>query len=334
MRTSVQAAILLLVIAAPAHGQTQAWVDVRPPGYGFAASFPAQPAQTAQDAGDGLRIQLWTLEPVEGLALIIGVSDHLPTAVSAEAQLDGAVRGQFERLPPGSTKRSDTRIQIGGVPGRDVIFDMPDGLAKVRTFLSGTRLYQVVAIASAAAAVTLARDIDRFLQSFTIVGPPPAPAAAALRTPRQWTVLRSAEFGFSIDMPAPVGPPSRGAPAHAGWTLSLDGDTTAYLIGVVEIAETRLRTVSPAELLDNAVKGGLDRVPGGVIVGQSDVTLDGYPGRETLIEAPSQPSPLIMRTRMFIVGKWLYILTAVATPSSVDPAEVDRFLRSFALISR
>lgn len=334
MRTSVQAAVLLLAAAASAFGQAQAWVDVRPTGSGFAASFPSQPAYSMQDAVDGGRIHLWTLEAVPGLALIIGLTDHTPTTVSAEAQLDGAVRGQFERLPSGSTKRSDTRILMGTVPGREVIFDMPDGVAKVRTYLAGTRLYQVVAIASAAAAATSMRDMDRFLQSFSIVESPPAPSAAPVRTPRQWTVLRSDEFGFSAEFPGPVGPPDRGAPVQAGWALSLDGDTTAYLIGVVEIAQERLRTASPAQLLDDAVKGGLDRVPGGVIVGQSDVTLDGYPGREALINAPSQLSPLIMRSRLFIVGKRMYILTAVASPAGIDPAEVDRFLTSFTLISR
>lgn len=173
MRTSFQAAVALLCLVVPAHAQTAPWIELRPEGQGFALWFPGTPSYIKQPATADtgyVVVDTWAYEPRPEVVFLLGASE-IPAAAmlraDATTQLSAAVRGQFERMPAGSTIKYENPIDIAGFQGREAVFQMADGIAKTRVFIVGNRLYQVIAITSRPDAWM--PDIDRFLRSFALV---------------------------------------------------------------------------------------------------------------------------------------------------------------------
>jgi hypothetical protein len=91
---------------------------------------------------------------------------------------------------------------------------------------------------------------------------------------------------------------------------------------------------------DEAAEGTFDRVrntlleedPSTRLISERPCPLGDHPGRE-FIYAFSEPGggPLRRKTRMFIVGDRMYMVSATGAPSWVDSANAARFLDSFEL---
>src|SRR5687768_8581492 len=98
------------------------------------------------------------------------------------------------------------------------------------------------------------------------------------RTVRQWTTIRDADARLTAEFPAP---PLRETQANGmvRWMVTLDNDHYAYIVGVIVIRPERM-TLGVPRLLDDAVAGGVKNVPGGELMRETDITFQGYPGRE------------------------------------------------------
>lgn len=157
--------------------------------------------------------------------------------------------------------------------------------------------------------------------------------AQAVAPSRQWSEVRSPEYGFTVDFPA-AAVRSEPAPGRQKWAVELDNGFTAYLFETMTITQERLQTAGSATVLDDAMAGGIAQLPGATVLHRGFIEVGGNPGRELSMTAVQGGTALRVTCRMFLVGTRLYMLVAVAREEGRDVAEIDRFLKSFALISR
>ncbi|HEX6322468.1 MAG TPA: hypothetical protein VFZ36_01980 [Vicinamibacterales bacterium] len=156
---------------------------------------------------------------------------------------------------------------------------------------------------------------------------------AAAPSPRHWTEVRSPDHGFRVDFPA-AAVRSEPVPGHQKWAVELDNGFTAYLFETMTITTERLQSAGSAKVLDDAVAGGIGNLPGATVLQRGVLELGGNPGRALSLSAVSAGTRLRVTSRIFLVGTRLYMLVAVGKEEGLDLAETDRFLTSFALISR
>lgn len=160
----------------------------------------------------------------------------------------------------------------------------------------------------------------------------PPPQVPPPMSPRQWTILRLPEYGFSIEFPSPA-TEGRLESGEIRWAVELDNGWTAYIVSTSVIPLTRVQSAGPLGVLDGAVKGGLAKFPDAVILADKPITIGGSNGREFTIKVEIQGTPLIISSRVVLVEQRLYVYTAVVKTNH-DQTEVDRFLKSFSLISQ
>jgi hypothetical protein len=85
---------------------------------------------------------------------------------------------------------------------------------------------------------------------------------------------------------------------------------------------------SDADFLDSSRDGSVKN-SGGKLLSEKKLTLDKYPGRELLLEAPNQGG--LFRQRIFIVGNRLYQLIVGGAEEVAKSKGADKFLDSFKL---
>lgn len=163
--------------------------------------------------------------------------------------------------------------------------------------------------------------------------PAPSPAQSQPISPRQWTVLRLPEYGFMVEFPA-IANQGNLENGEIRWAVELDNGWTAYLVSTVTLTEERVRTAGPKGVLDGAVEGGRNRFPQGTILSHTEIQLGGSPGREFVMQVNLDGTMMRIASRVVLSGRQLYVLTAVQRESALDQREIDRVLRSLALISQ
>jgi hypothetical protein len=153
-----------------------------------------------------------------------------------------------------------------------------------------------------------------------------------LVTVRQWTTIRDKDAGVVAEFPAP---PERETQPNGmiRWMVTLDNDQYAYIVGSLRIPAERMAVGVP-RLLDDAVAGGINNVPGAQKVSETAIQVGGHPGRELLVTVPPSGGNLRMLSRAVIAGDRLFIVTAVSPAQGYDQREVDRFLLSLVVMPR
>lgn len=138
---------------------------------GFAAAFPKAPAESTQrvKAATGeLKVRLYVAEGQGDVSYVVSWTD-LPAKEARKGteqkRLDfaqgGAVSSSRGKL------RSSTKRDLDGHPGRELIIDGPgESSVRVRLYVVGRRLYQVMAVGMGAAA---SRQALHFLDSFRLI---------------------------------------------------------------------------------------------------------------------------------------------------------------------
>lgn len=165
----VAALLGLLGGAVRAADQGPAWHALDETALGFHVQLPAEPKKSEQEVKtpEGkVTLRQWTC-PATGGAYLVFASDYPEAPADA-----GAVEARLDRErddivhSSGGTLRTETRITLDGVPGRELVVDMPGevGSFRVRMFLKGARLHVVGAVT--AKTKETAPDVERFLGSF------------------------------------------------------------------------------------------------------------------------------------------------------------------------
>lgn len=166
MRTLI--AIVLALALHTAQCAAEAWELVKPDNLGFSVEFPGKPEFTETTGDDGGNIRTYAMRS-SAAAYDVTIWDIPKEAIAPEdaSQFldnfrDNNLRGISAKL------RTETKIEIGGHPARDVTADVMGMVWRGRLVMAGNRLYQIVAIVSKDAAQSEATL--KYLSSFQLLG--------------------------------------------------------------------------------------------------------------------------------------------------------------------
>ncbi|WP_216618602.1 hypothetical protein [Corallococcus sp. CA049B] len=139
--------------------------------------------------------------------------------------------------------------------------------------------------------------------------------------------------GFSIGMPTEPQVERKQVPLGANTVntaafSSRTEDGTIYSISTADYPE-RLVASRPPEALLNEGKDGLVKQVQGTIKEETDVTLDGYPGKAYTVSSPVVGE---IKARNFLVGPRLYTLLVIYNPNHPNTT-ADTFLTSLKLVN-
>jgi len=186
---------------------------------------------------------------------------------------------------------------------------------------SGAAVWVVLIIVIAAIAGLMLTDTGKNLLS-------------SVNAPAAWQEFSSAEGNFAVLMP--------GTPTHEKtstntavgpidmhmFTLNIKRDA-AYMVMYNDYPEI-VTKASPEALLDGGRNGALANTKG-KLIGEQSISLDGFPGREIVIDVPGKG---LMKVRAFLVRQRLFQVLAVGTKEKIDHEDTAKYLTSFRLLTR
>jgi len=149
LRKFVGAAGLVLGLAlGSASLAADAWTPYHNPEFKFSVELPgtpsvrANPAQTPGGEAPGVIGQL----PTAAGVLMFGANDYsaLPRSSDLQARLEAAVAGAISNSK--QTLDSETKITVGGVPGRDITAHNDSFVSRSRLLMTPDRLFIVVGV--------------------------------------------------------------------------------------------------------------------------------------------------------------------------------------------
>jgi len=116
---------------------------------------------------------------------------------------------------------------------------------------------------------------------------------------------------------------------------STGSDQVRHIVMFTDLPASMVQGSDPGDLLDGGVRGMGGKALWSV-QSQSEVTLDGHPGREVrfAIDSPSLPEKGTGSARVFLVGNRLDQAIMVGPASKVKNEALDQFFRSFELIQK
>lgn len=168
-----------------------------------------------------------------------------------------------------------------------------------------------------------------------LLGPNAPAAAAEWRRPR-WQVFASEEGRFQVELPEPPRVESRrhstlfGAVEETKFVLHL-GDDVVVAVEVHDIPRLAARIVPASTILERARRGVLEDMDAEQVEA-SEVTLQGFPGRDFTYRVPADASletARYERALAVLVGSRLYLVTALAPGSPGARPEIAHFFASF-----
>ena len=106
------------------------------------------------------------------------------------------------------------------------------------------------------------------------------------------------------------------------------GSSVAYAVVYCEYPQDALFSRAPEKYLNTASDQMLRKM-NGILINESDIRLDGYPGREIRMSVPNG----ILQMKLYAVGNRSYQIYAVSLDGSGSTVDARRFLASFRLLN-
>lgn len=152
---------------------------------------------------------------------------------------------------------------------------------------------------------------------------------ASVQTPAlaqsAWRTHTDREHGYRVEFPGVPSQTQETTPlGNVMDVASLEAGTTGAFLVIATVSAEPLDGI-PA--LDNATTGAVESVAGR-LVSKADLTVDGAPARDLVIEAGE--GDVTLRTRMVILGSTFFQIMAVG-PREGPPEGSERFINSFRL---
>ena len=153
-------------------------------------------------------------------------------------------------------------------------------------------------------------------------------------TQAAWQEFSSPDGNFAVLMPGTPSYEKQNQSTALGpidmhmFTLNIRRDA-AYMIMYSDYPEIVTRA-KPDDLLDGGRNGALSNTKG-KLIGEQNMSLDGFPGREIVIEVPGKG---LMKVRAFLVGRRLFQVIAVGTKEKIEHEDTGKYLTSFRLLAR
>jgi hypothetical protein len=107
-----------------------------------------------------------------------------------------------------------------------------------------------------------------------------------------------------------------------------------YVASYADYPQRIVEKGTPEKILDGACKGMVSNVNGKLVL-ESKTEVDGYPGRELVIEVMIQKGVEgTVKARVFLVGNRIYQMMWIAPKGKASHVASDDFLKSFRLIGK
>jgi hypothetical protein len=153
--------------------------------------------------------------------------------------------------------------------------------------------------------------------------------AGGIQTPAlaqtAWRTHTDREHGYRVEFPGVPSQTQETTPlGNVMDVASLEAGTTGAFLVIATVSAEPLDGI-PA--LENATTGAVESVAGR-LVSKADLTMDGAPARDLVIEAGE--GDVTLRTRMVILGATFFQIMAVG-PREGPPEGSERFINSFRL---
>ncbi len=155
----------------------------------------------------------------------------------------------------------------------------------------------------------------------------------------EWVAFDSKEGGFKILFPRqPVVSDQEVATDHGSIPLKMfmhdaskfKDDNELYSISYIDEVDSEINSDMPDESADqmlHASLAGAEKNISGQMVSENVISLKGYRGREGKINVPE--GSYVMRIRVYLVNRRLYLLQIAYKSSKENNASIDKFLSSF-----
>jgi len=143
---------------------------------------------------------------------------------------------------------------------------------------------------------------------------------------------------FSVVTPLTLNETSQTVDTKAGKILLYlfggeQGDIACF-VAYADYPETYVQSNDPETLLDGGRDGAVRNVKG-TLVKEIKIKLDGYPGRELLVNGTTADGKdFTVKQRMFLVKNRLYQVITVTPKGDTSRPELDEFLNSLKLLSK
>ncbi len=153
-----------------------------------------------------------------------------------------------------------------------------------------------------------------------------------------WQPFTSREGRFTVEMPSPVQTRQQPTPTPLGvitvYMFAAEASRTeVYAVGYVDYPAAILAMPHERIFDEATVNGiaGMANTPGfrgGRATDQRAITIDGHPGRETVIDIPAKGTAVL---RVYLVRERLYMLMALGSRIGPASSNVKNFFDSFRL---
>jgi hypothetical protein len=151
----------------------------------------------------------------------------------------------------------------------------------------------------------------------------------------QWQQIGSQDGRFALMMPefpdynvqevlTPVGP----LELHI---FSVNSEDSVFMAAYNDYPEFVVSSSDVGKMLDGARDGAVSNVDG-TLLSESQIRLQGYPGREMWIEADVEGQEGLARARIFLVGRRMYQILVAGPKSQFPSQDAERCLNSFLLV--
>jgi hypothetical protein len=152
-----------------------------------------------------------------------------------------------------------------------------------------------------------------------------APAATQNPAARNWKRYHYDSDGFSVEFPAEPKATTNDNKSGTRYFTGMENDNLAYFAEVAQLPADL--TKGTQQIFEDYAKGSAKETKS-EMKSQKAISLRGYPGSEFVLESDT----LFFHFRLYLVGKKLYQVLAVATKDRVASSEWNRFLDSFELL--
>ena len=153
-------------------------------------------------------------------------------------------------------------------------------------------------------------------------------------TPLVWQPFTPAQGGFTISMPDKPKADVLSTNTAVGVIdlniFLIEMDDSAYIVSYADYPESLVRNNNTDVMLDGARDGAVANVDGKLLA-ERRITLQGYPGRELLVEAQSKGVQGLVRARVYLVGRRLYQMLVAGSEAQFSESDAEIFLNSFQL---
>jgi hypothetical protein len=118
------------------------------------------------------------------------------------------------------------------------------------------------------------------------------------------------------------------------YTYSVEYEGAYWAVHYNDYPQEIMADADPAIVLDAATTAMADEL-NGILVDQNPITLDGYPGREILVETESieGSDPIAVKVRLYLVDNRFYqVMVGYPQAATEQMPAIDAYLQSFQLL--